>query len=473
MLANLLALAVGFGSFGLYMAAFFFPEVHRRQDFAWSGVGMFYALVLWFCAGRMTGAVLLGQTASVALLLSLEWQMLSLRRSRTPKNLRTPIADNEILPAMGELASSTVDAVTDLPGLSQVKALGNRSRKLATEVTKPVSMTPKVAPTVKIDRHKPRPTTAKLRFRYQYEYLEELPGEAVLPAETIEIAIEVPIPQPDPSPSDADMPPVNGQEKTIQAAANTVDIASVIKTADGEPVEIAEQPTNEPTPTAIAVPAPENLTELGQNGTSDHDHDDTSSIADLTDEPNLEQAETTAKAEGRSPQLSPLETEESNWPEDDLDAASQNASAPNVAVQTVGNPPEITLEPELPQSPPESQVVPPKSEPAQRISRRTYQNPPSPASGSDQLEKLTRPKPSLWQSAVILKDWVQEWATSTRKPKPSKPVIKIPPRSPSIPRPEAVAQSSKNPVGEKDAIVTAELIEDDFDDIFGDDEEFN
>ncbi|MEO0533554.1 MAG: Ycf66 family protein [Cyanobacteria bacterium P01_A01_bin.123] len=472
MLANLLALAVGFGSFGLYMAAFFFPEVHRRQDFAWSGVGMFYALVLWFCAGRMTGAVLLGQTASVALLLSLEWQMLSLRRSRTPENLRTPIADDDILPAMGELASSTVDAVTDLPGLAQVKALGNRSRKLATEVTKPVSMTPKVAPTVKIDRHKPRPTTAKLRFRYQYEYLEDLPGEAVLPAETIEIAIEVPIPQPELSPSNADMPPGNGQEKAIQAAANTVDIASVIKTADGEPVEIAEQPKNEPTPATIAVPAPENLTELGHNGTPTHDQDDTSSTANLSDEPNLEQAAITAKEEVR-PQPSPLEPEESNWPEDDLDTASKNAIAPNAAVQTTDNLSEITLESEPPQSPPHSQAVPPKSETAQRLSRRTYQNPPSPASGSDQPDKPTRPKPSLWQSAVILKDWVQEWATSTRKPKPSKPVIKIPPRSPSIPRPEAVAQSSENQAGKKDAIATAELIEDDFDDIFGDDEEFN
>ncbi|WP_199337057.1 Ycf66 family protein [Oscillatoria sp. FACHB-1407] len=89
MLAYILAIAVGLGSFALYMSAFFFPEVHRKYDFTWSGVGMFYALVLWVCAGRITGGVLLGQFASVALLGWFGWQTLSLRRELTPQNLRT------------------------------------------------------------------------------------------------------------------------------------------------------------------------------------------------------------------------------------------------------------------------------------------------------------------------------------------------------------------------------------------------
>lgn len=90
MLAHVLALAVGLGSFTLYMAAFFFPEVHRKHDFFWSGLGLFYALVLWACAGQMTGAVLLGQVASVALLGWLGWQTLVLRRVKTPLALQTP-----------------------------------------------------------------------------------------------------------------------------------------------------------------------------------------------------------------------------------------------------------------------------------------------------------------------------------------------------------------------------------------------
>lgn len=97
MLAYILALAVGFGSFAIYMAAFFFPEVHRKSDFLWSGVGLFYALILWVCAGRITGAVLLGQMASVALLGWFGWQTLILRRELTPMALQTPLDQLDVL----------------------------------------------------------------------------------------------------------------------------------------------------------------------------------------------------------------------------------------------------------------------------------------------------------------------------------------------------------------------------------------
>jgi hypothetical protein len=96
MLAYLLALAVGFGSLAIYMAAFFFPEVHRKSDFPWSGVGLFYALILWVCAGRITGAVLLGQIASVALLGWFGWQTLILRRELTPVARQTPIPNFDL-----------------------------------------------------------------------------------------------------------------------------------------------------------------------------------------------------------------------------------------------------------------------------------------------------------------------------------------------------------------------------------------
>lgn len=91
MLANLLAVIVGLGSLAFYLAAFILPEVHRRSDFFWSGVGMFYAVVLWYCARQMNGAVLLGQTASVGLLLWLGYQTLQLRRITTPAAQQTPI----------------------------------------------------------------------------------------------------------------------------------------------------------------------------------------------------------------------------------------------------------------------------------------------------------------------------------------------------------------------------------------------
>ncbi|EGK86056.1 hypothetical protein D0A34_00870 [Microcoleus vaginatus PCC 9802] len=98
MLAYILALAVGLGSFSIYMAAFFFPEVHRKSDFTWSGVGLFYALILWACAGRITGALLLGQMAGVAMLGWFAWETLALRRQVTPVAEQTPIPQSIILP---------------------------------------------------------------------------------------------------------------------------------------------------------------------------------------------------------------------------------------------------------------------------------------------------------------------------------------------------------------------------------------
>ncbi len=93
MLAHILATAVGVGSVGLYLAAFFFPEVHRKHDFFWSGMGCFYALVLWLDAGEISTTNLLGHGAGISLMGWFAWQTLSLRRKRTPRDLQTPLTD--------------------------------------------------------------------------------------------------------------------------------------------------------------------------------------------------------------------------------------------------------------------------------------------------------------------------------------------------------------------------------------------
>jgi hypothetical protein len=113
MLAHGLAIAVWVGSLALYGAAFFFPEVHRRHDFFWSGVGAFYGLVLWFCAAQTSPTELLGQGASVTLLGWLGWQTLTLRRKRTPLDLQTPLTP-ESWPAFGRQLK--VSALTLLGG---------------------------------------------------------------------------------------------------------------------------------------------------------------------------------------------------------------------------------------------------------------------------------------------------------------------------------------------------------------------
>ena len=80
MLSYALAIAVAISSLVLFSTAFVMSHIHRRDDFFWSGIGLFYALVLWYCAKNITGAVLLGQTAATALLVSYSWQTLKLRR---------------------------------------------------------------------------------------------------------------------------------------------------------------------------------------------------------------------------------------------------------------------------------------------------------------------------------------------------------------------------------------------------------
>lgn len=95
MLAYILALAVALGSLGIYLAAFFFPEIHRKNDFYWSGVGLFYALILWVCAGSITGGLLLGQVAGVALLGWSVTQTLQLRRQLTPSLQQTELPSAE------------------------------------------------------------------------------------------------------------------------------------------------------------------------------------------------------------------------------------------------------------------------------------------------------------------------------------------------------------------------------------------
>ncbi|MBD1849196.1 Ycf66 family protein [Leptolyngbya sp. FACHB-711] len=112
MLAYILAIAVALGSLSLYLAAFLLPEVHRKYDLIWSGVGLFYGLVLWVCAGRMTGGVLLGQVASVSLIGWFGWQTLKLRLVETsrietsgqakpshPSNSLSPSSASPIAPA--------------------------------------------------------------------------------------------------------------------------------------------------------------------------------------------------------------------------------------------------------------------------------------------------------------------------------------------------------------------------------------
>ncbi|MBD2109700.1 Ycf66 family protein [Nodosilinea sp. FACHB-13] len=112
---HVLAIAVWLGSISLYGAAFFFPEVHRRHDFFWSGVGAFYGLVLWFSAVQTSPTELLGHLASVVLLGWLGWQTLSLRRKRTPLDLQTLVTQESWATFGQQLKQWTVDLLRGTP----------------------------------------------------------------------------------------------------------------------------------------------------------------------------------------------------------------------------------------------------------------------------------------------------------------------------------------------------------------------
>jgi Ycf66 protein N-terminus len=81
MLSYALAIAVAISSLILFSTAFLMSKIHRKDDFLWGAVGLFYALVLWYCARNITGTVLLGQAAASVLVVSYSWQIIKLRRA--------------------------------------------------------------------------------------------------------------------------------------------------------------------------------------------------------------------------------------------------------------------------------------------------------------------------------------------------------------------------------------------------------
>ena len=103
MLSYALAIAVAVSSLVLFLTAFVMSDIHRRDDFLWSGVGLLYALVLWFCARNITGAVLLGQAAATALLVSYSWQNLKLRKAISNPDKAAEISNFSILKKINSL----------------------------------------------------------------------------------------------------------------------------------------------------------------------------------------------------------------------------------------------------------------------------------------------------------------------------------------------------------------------------------
>jgi hypothetical protein len=131
MLTYLLALAVAIASLALYAIGFFFPGLKRENDLIWSGVGLFYALVLWVFAGQVRGGVLLGQMASVALIGWLGWQAFVWRwQGLTPEQKQ----EAQVLSDFKEKFDTVVNSETASNLSEQVKQVFSKAKTSVGEV---------------------------------------------------------------------------------------------------------------------------------------------------------------------------------------------------------------------------------------------------------------------------------------------------------------------------------------------------
>ena len=247
MLAYVLALVIGLGSFAFYLAAFFFPEVHRKSDFYLSGGGLFYALVLWVCAGRITGWVLLSQIASVALLCWLGWQTLTLRRVLTSPEQQTPIPTQEQLVPKFQ---GVLKPITSL--------LGNLSGK-----TKPASKP------VLVIRRGTTPKQEAVPEEVQETTETEVPVEEIPTVESSPETVAETAPEPE-IPTE-EIPTVESSPETVVETAPEPEILTEeIPTVESSPETVAEtapepeipteeMPTVEPSPETV-MEAPESTT---------------------------------------------------------------------------------------------------------------------------------------------------------------------------------------------------------------------
>ena len=166
MVAHVLAVLLGLSSVMFYVAAFFYPEVHRRSDIFLSGAGMLYAVLLWFCAGQMTLVVALSQMIAIALLMCLGWQTLSIRREKTPVYQQTPVS---LTPeVVGDWAKNTINQLRIAP-VDKVRPLRPQNPSLNG---------------TSADRFR-QPIDPRRRPVYDYEFVEDgivadAPAEAVV-----------------------------------------------------------------------------------------------------------------------------------------------------------------------------------------------------------------------------------------------------------------------------------------------------
>jgi hypothetical protein len=258
MLAYFLALVVSFGSLSIYLSAFFFPEIHRKQDFIWSGVGLFYALILWIFAPRITGGLLLGHIASVSMLVWFITQTLLLRRQLTPEIQQTPVPSPELVKASLQTQISNFsisDKLGQISGFFGGLLTGAKAKVQQTVSKKPVTTTP--TPEL-VDKTEPTSTVSQVTI---VETTETLPTSELInqPKETPTV-LEVSVPESSPQTTTEPAIPdkmeniVEITETIIEVTETEVFVAveQTIETASATPETAPNPPTSDLLPTGEA-----------------------------------------------------------------------------------------------------------------------------------------------------------------------------------------------------------------------------
>ena len=434
MFAHVLAVLLGLGSVVFYLAAFFYPEVHRRSDFLWGGLGLLYAAVLWLGAEQMTGLVLLGQTVAIALLLGLGWQTLTVRREKTPIYQQTPIA---LTPeVVGGWAKSKLNQLRIAPDETV------RSVKLERRVVEgPAALNGRLDP--------------RRRPAYDYEFVEDgvaldemsasdLAGFGL--AETFEATHD-------------EAEGVEALDCTAPPSAEAKVIAEVRPEVLGSEDDLAEVDEAEGSGLEVGDAEFERLDADGFSADSaevDSFETDDSEVIDsetgLDEETAFEETVSSNddSADVDREALEPVIFAESEYGSTAGEVAVLGAQVSDVLAEGVGDRP--------------SEIVSDESDDSDWAEDDTdwITESDDPETGdpldrrSVSKENSAKEKPSLLAIPLILVGWMKDVVVSMTKPKPSKPMIEIPRRASPI---EAMQSASSAPIPEQRVVRQPEVTE--------------
>lgn len=382
MLANVLAVLLGFGSVIFYVVAFLYPEVHRRSDWVWSALGLVYAADLWFSAKQMTPAVLLGQLVSVALLLGLGWQTLAMRREKTPVYQQTPVV---LTPeVVGDWTKSQLNQLRIAPA-ETVRPATLRDRPLTGSTAK------------RLRQGLDHSSDPRKRPLYDYEFVEDGILES-MPFEVSESSLEAseePVLE-----IESSIDPPFAIAEVIAVQTNETSQSDHLQSAENQSAE-NQSAENESKTFEPETPEPE---PLKMEAVKLEDSKSVVSQSETLADDALETKTSEFDEDDRSDDWG--DSWNDDW-SDELESAGPQATTAQLETAT------------LKQS---------QRKPAREQSVRGQLAREQPAKEQPAKGQLARKKPSLLATPGIVIGWVKDVAQSLTKPKPSKPVIDIPRR---------------------------------------------